>query len=241
MEGNIFKSKEITKEDMKRKLEALIERLENIKDDELSIINDDIVKMGMRNRPDLEELVKRELLELIPDQLENEYSQIHQCLISENDTAAWYDIADMIYGQHLADDSLGYGYFTWNSNNENALMSIRWHKCDYYNAVCDEVMEDAKYNSENWDESFEFGAYMAREFAKFFEDYASSLQYDLEELKEGYEIDASALSLGDIMFIHNKLSEELNVEKKYSDEDIIKNLKEYSLSEYSLNSAITIS
>lgn len=32
MEGNIFKSKEITKEDMKRKLEALIERLENIKE-----------------------------------------------------------------------------------------------------------------------------------------------------------------------------------------------------------------
>ena len=50
MEGNIFQSKDITKEDMKRKLEALIERLENIKDDELSIINDDIVKMGMRNR-----------------------------------------------------------------------------------------------------------------------------------------------------------------------------------------------
>lgn len=106
-------------------------------------------------------------------------------------------------------------------------MAIRWHKCDCYNAVYDEVMEDAKYNSENWDENFEFGAYMARGFAKFFEDYASSLQYDLEELKEGYEIDASALSLGDIMFIHNKLSEELKVEKKYSDSEILENLKEY--------------
>lgn len=240
MEGNIFKP-EITKEDMKRKLEVLIERLENVKDDELSRVNDDIVQMGMRNRPDLEELVKRELLELIPDQFENEYSQIHQCLISENDTAAWYEIADMIYEQHLQDDSLPWGYFTWNDNNEKALMAIRWHKCEYWNAVYDEVMEDAKYNSENWDESFEFGAYMARGFAKFFEDYASSLQYDLEELKEGYEIDVNALSLGDVMFIHNKLSEELKVEKKYSDEEIIKNLKRNTLSEYSLNSTITIS
>ena len=226
MEGNIFKP-EITKEKMKRKLEVLMERLENTKEDEISRINDDIVEMGMRNRPDLEELVKRELLTLIPEQIENEFSQIHQCLISEYDTAAWYDIADMIYEQHLQDNSLAYGYFTWNANNEKALMAIRWHKCEYWNAVYDQVMDDAKYYWEKWDESFEFGAYMKRGFAKFFEDYASNLQCDLDELKEGYEIDIEALSLGDVMFIHNKLSEELKVEKKYSDEEILENLKEY--------------
>jgi len=227
MEGNIFKSEEITKEKMKRKLEFLMKRLENAKDDELSRINDDIVEMGMNNRPDLEELVKRELLELIPEQIENEFSMIHQCLIAENDTAAWYDVADSIYEQHLADNSLAYGYFTWNANNEKALMSIRWHKCEYWNAVYDEVLDDAKYNSKNWDENFEFGAYMRRGFAKFFEDYASKFQRDLEGLKEEYEIDVEALSLGDVMFIHNKLSEELKAEKKYSDEEILENLKEY--------------
>lgn len=225
MEGNIFKP-EITKEKMKRKLELLMERLENTKEDEISKINDEIVEMGMMNRPDLEELVKRELLELIPEQIENEFSMIHQCLISEGDAAAWYDVADSIYDQHLADNSLGYGYFTWNINNENALTAIRWHKCDYYNSVYDQVLDDAKYNSENWDESFEFGAYMRRGFAKFFEDYASNFQCDLDELKEGYEIDVEALSLGDIMFIHNKLSEELKAEKKYSNEEILENLKE---------------
>ena len=73
MEGNIFKP-EITKEKMKRKLELLMERLENTKEDEISKINDEIVEMGMMNRPDLEELVKRELLELIPEQIENEFS-----------------------------------------------------------------------------------------------------------------------------------------------------------------------
>ena len=226
MEGNIFKP-EITKEDMKRKLEVLIDRLENTKEDEISRINDDIVELGMQNRPDLEELVKRELLELIPTQIENEFSMIHQCLISEDDTAPWYDIADSIYEQHLSDNSLAYGYFTWNANNEKALMSIRWHKCEYWNAVYDEVLDDAKYNADNWDESFEFGAWMRRGFAKFFEDYASNFQCDLDELKEGYEIDVEALSLGDIMFIHNKLSEELKSEKKYSDEEILENLKEY--------------
>ena len=82
---------------------------------------------------------------------------------------------------------------------------------------------------------------MKRGFAKFFEDYASKFQWELEELKEGYEIDPESLSLGDIMFIHNKLSEELKAEKKYSDEEIIKNLKRNTLSEYSLNSTITIS
>lgn len=227
MEGNIFKSEEITKEKMKRKLEFLMKRLESAKEDELSGVNDDIVEMGMMNRPDLEELVKRELLELIPEQIENEFSMIHQCLISEGDTAAWYDVADSIYDQHLADKSLAYGYFTWNANNEKALMAIRWHKCEYWNAVYDEVMDDAKYNSENWDENFEFGAYMRRGFAKFLEDYASKFQCDLDELKEGYEMDVEALSLGDIMFIHNKLSEELKAEKKYSNEEILENLKEY--------------
>ena len=226
MEGNIFKL-EITKEKMKKKLEVLLERLENTKDDEISRVNDDIIEMGMRNRPDLEELVKRELLELIPTQIENEFSQIHQCLISENDTAAWYEIADMIYVQHLQDNSLSWGYFTWTAHNEKALTAIRWHKCDYYNAVYDQVMDDAKYYWEKWDESFEFGAYMKRGFAKFFEDYASNFQCDLDELKEGYEIDVEALSLGDVMFIHNKLSEELKAEKKYSDSEILENLKEY--------------
>lgn len=226
MEGNIFKSEEITKENLKRKLEVLIDRLENTKEDEISKINDDIVEMGMMNMPDLEELVKRELLELIPEQIENEFSMIHQCLISEGDTAAWYDVADSIYDQHLADKSLAYGYFTWNANNEKALMAIRWHKCDYYNAVYDEVLDDAKYNADNWDENFEFGAYMKRGFAKFLEDFASNFKCDLEELKEGYEIDVEALSLGDIMFIHNKLSEELKVQKKYSDKEILENLKE---------------
>lgn len=226
MEGNIFKA-EITKEKMKMKLEGLMKRLEKANKEDLSRINDDIVEIGMMNRPDLEELVKRELLELIPSQLENEFSQIHQCLISENDTAAWYEIADMIYVQHLQDNSLSWGYFTWTAHNEKALTAIRWHKCDYYNAVYDEVLDDAKYNADNWDESFEFGAYMKRGFAKFFEDYASNFQCDLDELKEGYEIDVEALSLGDVMFIHNKLSEELKVEKKYSDEEILENLKEY--------------
>lgn len=226
MEGNIFKP-EVTKEDLKRKLEALMERLESAKEDEISRINDDIVELGIQNRPDLEELVKRELLELIPEQIENEFSKIHQCLISEDDTAPWYDIADSIYDQHLQDNSLSYGYFTWNANNEKALMAIRWHKDEYYNYVYEAVLNDAKFYSDEWDENFELGAWMRHGFSKFFEDYASKFQCELDELKKGHEIDIEALSLGDIMFIHNKLSEELKAEKKYSDKEILENLKEY--------------
>lgn len=226
MEGNIFKP-EVTKEDLKRKLEALMERLESAKEDEISRINDDIVELGIQNRPDLEELVKRELLELIPSQLEDKFSQIYQHLVSENDTASWYDIADSIYDQHLQDNSLSYGYFTWNANNEKALMAIRWHKDKYYNYVYEAVLNDAKFYSDEWDENFELGAWMRHGFSKFFEDYASKFQCELDELKKGHEIDIEALSLGDIMFIHNKLSEELKAEKKYSDKEILENLKEY--------------
>ena len=226
MEGNIFKP-EVTKEEIKNKLAGLMERLEKANEDELYEINDEIVEVGMNSRPSLEELVKREMLELIPEQIENEFSQIHQCLISEDDTASWYEIADMIYEQHLSDNSLAYGYFTWNASNEKALMSIRWHKDEYYNAVWEAVLNDAKYYSDSWDENFEFGAWMRHGFSKFFEDYASNFQCDLDELKEGYEIDVEALSLGDIMFIYNKLCEELNTEKKYSDSEILENLKEY--------------
>ena len=226
MEGNIFKP-EVTKEDLKRKLEALMERLESAKEDEISRINDDIVELGIQNRPDLEELVKRELLELIPSQLEDKFSQIYQHLVSENDTASWYDIADSIYDQHLQDNSLSYGYFTWNANNEKALMAIRWHKDEYYNYVYEAVLNDAKFYSDECDENFELGAWMRHGFSKFFEDYASKFQCELDELKKGHEIDIEALSLGDIMFIHNKLSEELKAEKKYSDKEILENLKEY--------------
>ena len=225
MEGNIIKL-DVTKEDIKRRLETLIDRLENTKDNELSSINDSIVETGMMNRPNLEELVKRELLELVPKQLEDEYSPIYKRLISEDNTAPWYEIADMIYNQHLSDKSLLGGYFTWNANNEKALMSIKWHKCEYYNAVYDEVTEDAECNANNWDEDFEFGAYMAKGFAKFFEDYASNFRYDLEEIKEDYEIDEEELNLGDIMFIYNKLCTEFGLKKKYSDKEILKNLKE---------------
>lgn len=226
MEGNIFKP-EITKEEIKNKLAGLMERLEKANEDELYEINDEIVEVGMNSRPSLEELVKRELLELIPEQIENEFSKIHQCLISEDDTAPWYDIADSIYDQHLQDNSLSYGYFTWNANNEKALMAIRWHKCEYYNYVYEAVLNDAKFYSDEWDENFELGAWMRHGFSKFFEDYASKFQCELDELKKGHEIDIEALSLGDIMFIHNKLSEELKAEKKYSDKEILENLKEY--------------
>ena len=204
-----------------------MERLESAKEDEISRINDDIVELGIQNRPDLEELVKRELLELIPSQLEDKFSQIYQHLVSENDTASWYDIADSIYDQHLQDNSLSYGYFTWNANNEKALMAIRWHKDEYYNYVYEAVLNDAKFYSDEWDENFELGAWMRHGFSKFFEDYASKFQCELDELKKGHEIDIEALSLGDIMFIHNKLSEELKAEKKYSDKEILENLKEY--------------
>ena len=226
MEGNIFKAG-ITKEEIKNKLAGLMERLEKANEDELYEINNEIVEVGMNSRPDLGQLVKREMLELIPSQLEDKFSQIYQHLVSENDTASWYEIAGMIYEQHLSDNSLSYGYFTWNANNEKALMAIRWHKDEYYNAVCEAVLNDAKYYSDSWDENFEFGAWMRHGFSKFLEDFASNFQCDLDGIKEGYEIDIEALSLGDIMFIHNKLSEELKSEKKYSDEEILENLKEY--------------
>ena len=45
MEGNILKL-DVTKEDIKRRLETLIDRLENTKDNELSSINDSIVENG---------------------------------------------------------------------------------------------------------------------------------------------------------------------------------------------------
>lgn len=106
-------------------------------------------------------------------------------------------------------------------------MAIRWHKCEYYNYVYEAVLNDAKFYSDEWDENFELGAWMRHGFSKFFEDYASKFQCELDELKKGHEIDIEALSLGDIMFIHNKLSEELKAEKKYSDKEILENLKEY--------------
>jgi hypothetical protein len=148
MEGNIFKAG-ITKEEIKNKLAGLMERLEKANEDELYEINNEIVEVGMNSRPDLGQLVKREMLELIPSQLEDKFSQIYQHLVSENDTASWYEIAGMIYEQHLSDNSLSYGYFTWNANNEKALMAIRWHKDEYYNAVCEAVLNDAKYYSDS--------------------------------------------------------------------------------------------
>ena len=71
----------------------------------------------MENRPTLEELSKREFLEELEYQINDEYSNF-----SERDKKyklSAQDFSDDMYNEHLSNESLPYGYYTWNLDKYN--------------------------------------------------------------------------------------------------------------------------
>ena len=83
----VILKKDVTLETMEKQIERLQSWLESRKEDvaqgreiNLEEFNDKFIEMGMKNRPNLEELAKSELLNELSEQIENDYSFLNKSL-----------------------------------------------------------------------------------------------------------------------------------------------------------------
>ena len=72
---------DVTVDSFKTKVEAILERLEAYKDKpefNLEVLNNDLEKIALSNRPSLDELIKRDLLEELSYQIDDPQSSFNQ-------------------------------------------------------------------------------------------------------------------------------------------------------------------
>lgn len=201
---------------------TLEQRLEQIKD---NIDNPDFDLEGFNNRleefanwmrPDLDELVKSELLEELEKQVD--YAKDNE----EFEVMDSYSFGQKVFDDHVNDLSLYQGYYMYTLDNENALKGIEYHGGDLYRDVSDSVDEYFSDINTIPNESEKFAVYMNYGMASVFESYAKEI--DMSNYKRGYQVDTDNITLGDVIAIHNAISKDLEVEPIYSKEDILKEL-----------------
>lgn len=201
---------------------TLEQRLEQIKD---NIDNPDFDLEGFNNRleefanwmrPDLDELVKSELLEELEKQVD--YAKDNE----EFEIMDSYSFGQKVFDDHVNDLSLYQGYYMYTLDNENALKGIDYHGGDLYRDVSDSVDEYFSDINTIPNESEKFAVYMNYGMVSVFESYAKEI--DMSDYKRGYQVDTDNITLGDVMAIHNAISKDLEVEPIYSKEDILKEL-----------------
>lgn len=201
---------------------TLEQRLEQIKE---NIDNPDFDLEGFNNRleeftnwmrPDLDELVKSELLEELEKQVD--YAKDNE----EFEVMDSYSFGQKVFDDHVNDLSLYQGYYMYTLDNENALKGIDYHGGDLYRDVSDSVDEYFSDINTIPNESEKFAVYMNYGMASVFDSYAKEI--DMSDYKRGYRVDTDNITLGDVMAIHNAISKDLEVEPIYSKEDILKEL-----------------
>ena len=234
----IILKKEITLDTIEKELESFLKNVKNYKKEQkegkeidLERINDMFIETGMKNRPSLEELSKKEFLVELEYQINDEFSYFNER--DKNYELSAQDFSDDMYNEHLRNESLPFGYYTWNLDNERALESIIWHNDDYQADIIDYVEEEKGYYLENtkntMTQSQEFGVYMNRAFNKIIEEKIDEInsEFDFTELDEkleNYEINIDNLNVGDLKTIYNNLALELGEETIYSNEEIAKDI-----------------
>lgn len=234
----IILKKEITLDTIEKELESLLKNVKNYKKEQkegkeidLERINDMFIETGMKNRPSLEEISKREFLAELEYQINDEYSYFNER--DKKYELSAQDFSNDMYSEHLSNESLPFGYYTWNLDNERALESIIWHNDDYQADIIDYVEEEKGYYLENtkntMTQSQEFGVYMSRAFNKIIEEKIDEInsEFDFSEFDEkleDYEINRENLNVGDLKTIYNNLALELGEEPLYSNEEIVKDI-----------------
>lgn len=234
----IILKKEITLDTIEKELESFLKNVKNYKKEQkegkeidLERINDMFIETGMKNRPSLEELSKKEFLVELEYQINDEFSYFNER--DKKYELSAQDFSDDMYNEHLRNESLPFGYYTWNLDNERALESIIWHNDDYQADIIDYVEEEKGYYLENtkntMTQSQEFGVYMNRAFNKIIEEKIEEINSEfnfaeLNEKLENYEINIDNLNVGDLKTIYNNLALELGEETIYSNEEIAKDI-----------------
>lgn len=200
---------------LEQRLEKIKENIDN-PDFNLEEFNNRLEEFANWMRPDLDELVKSELLEELEKQVD--YAKDNE----EFEVMDSYSFGQKVFDDHVNDLSLYQGYYMYTLDNENALKGIDYHGGDLYRDVSDSVDEYFSDINTIPNESEKFAVYMNYGMASVFESYAKEI--DMSDYKRGYQVDTDNITLGDVMAIHNTISKDLEVEPIYSKEDILKEL-----------------
>lgn len=200
---------------LEQRLEKIKENIDN-PDFNLEEFNNRLEEFANWMRPDLDELVKSELLEELEKQVD--YAKDNE----EFEVMDSYSFGQKVFDDHVNDLSLYQGYYMYTLDNENALKGIDYHGGDLYRDVSDSVDEYFSDINTMPNESEKFAVYMNYGMASVFESYAKEI--DMSDYKRGYQVDTDNITLGDVMAIHNAISKDLEVEPIYSKEDILKEL-----------------
>lgn len=200
---------------LEQRLEQIKENIDN-PDFDLEGFNNRLEEFANWMRPDLDELVKSELLEELEKQVD--YAKDNE----EFEVMDSYSFGQKVFDDHVNDLSLYQGYYMYTLDNENALKGIDYHGGDLYRDVSDSVDEYFSDINTIPNESEKFAVYMNYGMASVFESYAKEI--DMSDYKRGYQVDTDNITLGDVMAIHNAISKDLEVEPIYSKEDILKEL-----------------
>lgn len=200
---------------LEQRLEQIKENIDN-PDFDLEGFNNRLEEFANWMRPDLDELVKSELLEELEKQVD--YAKDNE----EFEIMDSYSFGQKVFDDHVNDLSLYQGYYMYTLDNENALKGIDYHGGDLYRDVSDSVDEYFSDINTIPNESEKFAVYMNYGMASVFESYAKEI--DMSDYKRGYQVDTDNITLGDVMAIHNAISKDLEVEPIYSKEDILKEL-----------------
>lgn len=200
---------------LEQRLEQIKENIDN-PDFDLEGFNNRLEEFANWMRPDLDELVKSELLEELEKQVD--YAKDNE----EFEVMDSYSFGQKVFDDHVNDLSLYQGYYMYTLDNENALKGIEYHGGDLYRDVSDSVDEYFSDINTIPNESEKFAAYMNYGMSNVFDSYAKEI--DMSDYKRGYQVDTDNITLGDVMAIHNAISKDLEVEPIYSKEDILKEL-----------------
>ena len=200
---------------LEQRLEQIKENIDN-PDFDLEGFNNRLEEFANWMRPDLDELVKSELLEELEKQVD--YAKDNE----EFEIMDSYSFGQKVFDDHVNDLSLYQGYYMYTLDNENTIKGIEYHGGDLYRDVSDSVDEYFSDINTIPNESEKFAVYMNYGMASVFESYAKEI--DMSDYKRGYQVDTDNITLGDVMAIHNAISKDLEVEPIYSKEDILKEL-----------------
>lgn len=200
---------------LEQRLEQIKENIDN-PDFDLEGFNNRLEEFANWMRPDLDELVKSELLKELEKQVD--YAKDNE----EFEIMDSYSFGQKVFDDHVNDLSLYQGYYMYTLDNENALKGIDYHGGNLYRDVSDSVDEYFSDINTIPNESEKFAVYMNYGMASVFESYAKEI--DMSDYKRGYQVDTDNITLGDVMAIHNAISKDLEVEPIYSKEDILKEL-----------------
>lgn len=213
---------DVTIDNFKSKVEAILDRLDVYKDKpdfNLEVLNNELERIALSNRPSLDELIKRDMLEELSYQIDDPQSSFNH---SSEEKFKTSDISDMMFSDKMEKGSKTH-YYMMDVDNENALTGIKYQQGDTFDKVYDRVAESMRYFPEDVEitPQVEFTQYMKYGYDELFDTLALDNEFEFSHVLEDYTIDRGNINRGDLKIIYNNLAEELGHDEYYPESEIV--------------------